>query len=159
MHSPYKLDKPYLRTATRATVYHLQKFLYRRFGLPSPQDIEVLCRGEVLTPNLTLEHVSRTKWPSAKSPMFQFRVRSSTTSTNSANHSETHESTETQNTAETENATADAHEQGDELEGPKDIANDTEQAKDDDEQTQEHEDAMQGTTTSDHALVNGTHQE
>eukprot|EP00698_Gefionella_okellyi_P003568 TRINITY_DN13358_c0_g1_i1.p1 TRINITY_DN13358_c0_g1~~TRINITY_DN13358_c0_g1_i1.p1 ORF type:complete len:360 (-),score=47.55 TRINITY_DN13358_c0_g1_i1:94-1173(-) len=70
-----RLDKPYLKTALRATVLHLKKFLSRRLGCSSTDDITVYCRGEQLPPHLTLDHIRHTRCNSAKCPIFHFRVK------------------------------------------------------------------------------------
>ena len=47
--SPYPsqpLEKPYVRTSTRATILHLKKFLAKKLDLPRPEDVDILCRGE-----------------------------------------------------------------------------------------------------------------
>lgn len=52
-----KLEKPYIRTSARATILHLKKFLAKKLNLHRPEDVDILCQGEVMGKEYTLECV------------------------------------------------------------------------------------------------------
>lgn len=56
------LEKPFIRTSARATVTHLKKFLAKKLDLQGPDDVDILCRGEVLGREFTLEFIAKTRW-------------------------------------------------------------------------------------------------
>ena len=56
------LDKPFIRVSARATVTHLKKFLAQKLALSSPDDVDILCRGEVLGREFSLEFIAKTRW-------------------------------------------------------------------------------------------------
>eukprot|EP00053_Salpingoeca_punica_P007833 m.71181 g.71181 ORF g.71181 m.71181 type:complete len:273 (+) comp14350_c0_seq1:202-1020(+) len=56
------LDKPFIRTSVRATILHVKKFLALRLHLQQPEDVDILCRGEVMGKEYSLEYVARTRW-------------------------------------------------------------------------------------------------
>lgn len=42
-----RLDKPYIRTSSKATIMHLKKFLAKKLHLNRTEDVDILCKGEV----------------------------------------------------------------------------------------------------------------
>ena len=57
-----KLEKPFIRTSARATILHLQKFLQKKIALTSPDDVEILCQGQLMESAHTLEFVDKNFW-------------------------------------------------------------------------------------------------
>jgi len=57
-----RLEKPYIRTAARATVNHIKKFLAIKLKLDSPDDVDVLCKGKVMEKESTLGFIKETQW-------------------------------------------------------------------------------------------------
>jgi len=56
------IAKPFLRTATRLTIRQLKKFLGTK-GIDVPPDkMEVLCKGEIMGNEHSLEFIKKTKW-------------------------------------------------------------------------------------------------
>jgi hypothetical protein len=43
-------------------VSQLKKYLYKKLGLNDPDEIEVLCKGEVLGPELSIYFIKCTRW-------------------------------------------------------------------------------------------------
>lgn len=56
------LQKPYLRTQGKLKMAHLKKYLCRKLGISNTDEIEILCNGEVLGQELSLNFISRTRW-------------------------------------------------------------------------------------------------
>eukprot|EP01147_Barroeca_monosierra_P003452 gene3452-6088_t len=69
------LERPFIRTSSHATILHLKKFLARKLHLPKADDVDVLCRGEVLGKEYTLEYVMRTRWRKPSQLMLAYRPR------------------------------------------------------------------------------------
>ena len=57
-----KLEKPYIRTSARATILHLKKFLKKKLELASPDDVDILCQGQIMGREYTLEYIRKTSW-------------------------------------------------------------------------------------------------
>jgi len=73
-----KLDKPFIRTSAKITVFHLKKFLSKKLNLKSVNDVEITYRGEVLGSEHSLEYILKTRGleQSAKGPIFIYRKKS-----------------------------------------------------------------------------------
>ncbi|EDQ86974.1 uncharacterized protein MONBRDRAFT_27802 [Monosiga brevicollis MX1] len=72
-----ELPKPFIRTSAAVTILHLKKFLAKKLALEEPDDVEILCNGEVLGREYSLEYVARTRWrDTAQLLTLQFRPRS-----------------------------------------------------------------------------------
>jgi hypothetical protein len=56
------LDKPYLKTCGRLKVAQLKKYLSKKLHVQRADEIEVLCRGDVLGSELSLQFIKRTRW-------------------------------------------------------------------------------------------------
>jgi len=69
------LEKPFIRTSSRATVLHLKKFLGKKLGLDSPEDVDILCRGEVLGREFTLEFIAKTRWRQGRDEQLVLQYR------------------------------------------------------------------------------------
>jgi polycomb group RING finger protein 3 len=72
-----KLDKPFIRTSAKITVFHLKKFLTKKLNLKSLNDVEITYRGEVLGSEHSLEYILKTRGldPNAKGPIFKYRKK------------------------------------------------------------------------------------
>jgi len=72
-----KLDKPFIRTSAKITVFHLKKFLSKKLNLKSANDVEITYRGEVLGSEHSLEYILKTRGiePNAKGPIFIYRKK------------------------------------------------------------------------------------
>jgi len=55
------LPKPNLRTSSKVTITHLKKFLVQKLRLSSPNEVDIMCRGEVMGNEHTLEYISKTR--------------------------------------------------------------------------------------------------
>lgn len=69
------LEKPFIRTSSRATVTHLKKFLAKKLRLTSHDDVDILCRGEVLGREFTLEFIAKTRWRPRKDEQLVLKYR------------------------------------------------------------------------------------
>lgn len=69
------LEKPYIRTSSKATISHLKKFLAKKLGLQQPDDVDILCRGEVLGRECSLEFIQRTRWRKNEQLVLKYRPR------------------------------------------------------------------------------------
>lgn len=69
------LEKPYIRTSIRATILHVKKFLALRLHLQQPEDVDILCRGEVMGKEYSLEYVARTRWRKEDQLSLTYRPR------------------------------------------------------------------------------------
>jgi len=72
-----KLDKPFIRTSAKITVFHLKKFLSKKLNLKSTNELEISYKGEVLGSEHSLEYVLKTRGvdPNAKGPSFVYRKK------------------------------------------------------------------------------------
>ena len=70
-----KLEKPYIRTSSKATILHLKKFLTKKLNLEKPEDVDIMCRGEVLGKEFELEYVSKTRWRMPEQLVLKFRPK------------------------------------------------------------------------------------
>jgi len=64
-HKLRELEKPYLRTSSKLRMLQLQKYVEKKLELDTGGDlvsVELLCNGEVLGPEHSLEFVGRTRW-------------------------------------------------------------------------------------------------
>jgi hypothetical protein len=57
-----KLEKPFIRTSARATILHLKKFLKKKLELGSPDDVDILCQGQIMGREYTLEFIRKSCW-------------------------------------------------------------------------------------------------
>eukprot|EP00051_Salpingoeca_urceolata_P014284 m.181542 g.181542 ORF g.181542 m.181542 type:complete len:315 (-) comp18040_c0_seq3:117-1061(-) len=69
------LEKPYIRTSSKATILHLKKFLAKKLSLPRPEDVDILCRGEMCGKELSLEFISKTRWRNDEQLVLTYRPR------------------------------------------------------------------------------------
>jgi len=69
------LDKPFIRTSAKATIHTLKKFLAARLGLSGPDELDVLCKGEVLGKEYTLEYILRTRWRKGRQLELSYRSK------------------------------------------------------------------------------------
>lgn len=69
------LEKPYIRTSSRATILHLKKFLAKKLQLPGHEDVDILCRGEVLGKEYSLEYIARTRWRKEDQLILKYRSK------------------------------------------------------------------------------------
>jgi len=72
-----KLDKPFIRTSAKITVFHLKKFLSKKLNLKSTNEIEISYKGEILGSEHSLEYILKTRGvdPSSKGPTFVYRKK------------------------------------------------------------------------------------
>uniref|UniRef100_A0AAY4C213 RING-type domain-containing protein n=1 Tax=Denticeps clupeoides TaxID=299321 RepID=A0AAY4C213_9TELE len=56
------LMKKFIRCSTRVTVGTIKKFLCLKLKLPSSYELDVLCNGEIMGKDHTLEFIYRTRW-------------------------------------------------------------------------------------------------
>jgi len=56
------LDNPLVCTSSKVAVKVIKKFLVQKLRLPSSAEVELLCRGEVLGNDHSLEFVKKTRW-------------------------------------------------------------------------------------------------
>jgi len=56
-----KLDKPFIRTSAKITVFHLKKFLSKKLNLKTANEVEITYRGEVLGSEHSLEYILKTR--------------------------------------------------------------------------------------------------
>jgi len=70
-----KLDKPFIRTSAKITVFHLKKFLSKKLNLKSTNEIEISYKGEILGSEHSLEYILKTRGvdQSSKGPSFIYR--------------------------------------------------------------------------------------
>ncbi|EGD78512.1 hypothetical protein PTSG_09210 [Salpingoeca rosetta] len=68
-----KLERPFVRTSAKATIMHLKKFLAHRLKLAGAEEVDVLCRGEALGKEYTIEYVLRTRWRKPSQLMLTYR--------------------------------------------------------------------------------------
>lgn len=70
-----KLDKPFIRTSAKITVFHLKKFLSNKLNLKNTNEIEISYKGELLGSEHSLEYILKTRGvaPSSKGPTFVYR--------------------------------------------------------------------------------------
>lgn len=59
------LDKPFLCTSGKLKVLHLKKYIAKKLMVVEPEHIEILCKGEILGPELSLLFIERTRWHDA----------------------------------------------------------------------------------------------
>lgn len=57
-----ELSRPFLRASGQLRVMHLKKFLTKKLGLERPDQIEILCKGDILGGELSLDFIKRTRW-------------------------------------------------------------------------------------------------
>jgi len=55
------LPKPNLRTSSKVSITHLKKFLVQKLLLSSLSEVDILCRGDVMSSEYTLEYISKIK--------------------------------------------------------------------------------------------------
>eukprot|EP00048_Salpingoeca_helianthica_P009256 m.132988 g.132988 ORF g.132988 m.132988 type:complete len:399 (+) comp14818_c8_seq1:678-1874(+) len=68
------LEKPFVRTTIRATVLHIKKFIAQKLKLMRHDMVDVLCRGEVLGPEHSLQYINLSRWRAQGSHMvLQYR--------------------------------------------------------------------------------------
>ena len=60
------LEKPFLRTSGKLKVIHLKKYLCKKLALGGVDEVEILCKGETLGPELSLLFISRSRWVDRK---------------------------------------------------------------------------------------------
>lgn len=72
-----KLDKPFIRTSAKITVFHLKKFLCKKLNLKSTNEIDILYKSEVLGSEHSLEYILKTRGvdPSSKGASFIYRKK------------------------------------------------------------------------------------
>ncbi|TRY99589.1 hypothetical protein DNTS_007905 [Danionella cerebrum] len=56
------LMKKFIRCSTRVTVGTIKKFLSVKLKLPTSYELDVLCNGEIMGKDHTLEFIYRTRW-------------------------------------------------------------------------------------------------
>eukprot|EP00730_Choanoeca_flexa_P015752 TRINITY_DN7303_c0_g1_i1.p1 TRINITY_DN7303_c0_g1~~TRINITY_DN7303_c0_g1_i1.p1 ORF type:complete len:263 (+),score=55.81 TRINITY_DN7303_c0_g1_i1:111-899(+) len=56
------MELPYIRTSSQVTIQHLKKLLALKLKNVKAVDVDVLCHGEVLGQEFTLEFVVKTRW-------------------------------------------------------------------------------------------------
>jgi len=61
------LEKPLICTSSKVAVKVIKKFLVQKLRLPSSAEVELLCRGELLGNDHSLEFVKKTRWVVAAS--------------------------------------------------------------------------------------------
>ena len=59
------LEKPFLRTSGKLKVMHLKKYLCKKLSLKQPKEVEILCKGDTLGPELSLHFILRCVLPLA----------------------------------------------------------------------------------------------
>eukprot|EP00045_Choanoeca_perplexa_P005445 m.46169 g.46169 ORF g.46169 m.46169 type:complete len:288 (-) comp13122_c0_seq4:808-1671(-) len=70
------LSLPYIRTSSQATIHHLKKLLALKLNNIDPDDVDILCQGEVLGRELNLEYVAKTRWRGVDTHLvLQYRPR------------------------------------------------------------------------------------
>lgn len=71
------LQLPYLKVQRRMQVLHLRRVLVAALGLADeldPEEVDVLCKGEVLTGQHSLYFIEKTKWAQERPPLIlQYR--------------------------------------------------------------------------------------
>jgi len=71
------LQLPYLKVQRRIQVLHLRRVLVAALGLADeldPEEVDVLCKGEVLTGQHSLYFIEKTKWAQERPPLtLQYR--------------------------------------------------------------------------------------
>jgi len=73
-----KLDKPFIRTSAKITIFHLKKFLSNKLNLKSASEIEISYKGEILGSEHSLEYILKTRGvalTSSKGPTFVYRKK------------------------------------------------------------------------------------
>jgi len=73
-----KLDKPFIRTSAKITVYHLKKFLSKKLNLKAANDVEITYNGEILGSEHSMEYILKTRGglePNSKGPIFVYRKK------------------------------------------------------------------------------------
>ena len=58
------LEKPFLKTSGKLKVCQLRKYICKKLSLPESQvdEVEILCNGESLGPELNLYFIKCTRW-------------------------------------------------------------------------------------------------
>lgn len=67
------LKKPLLKTSGDLRMHHLKKHVMRRLGLQSPNEVDMLCKGQVLGTELSLDFVKKTRWRSDSQFLLEYR--------------------------------------------------------------------------------------
>ncbi|PFX25695.1 Polycomb group RING finger protein 5-A [Stylophora pistillata] len=57
-----KLVRKYIRCSSRLTIAHVKKFLKMKLDLKTADQVEVMCNGEIMGKDHTLEFVYMTRW-------------------------------------------------------------------------------------------------
>jgi len=72
-----KLDKPFIRTSSKITVFHLKKFLSKKLNLKTTNEVEISYKGELLGSEHSLEFLLKTRGvdPLSKGVTFVYRKK------------------------------------------------------------------------------------
>lgn len=57
-----ELEKPYIRTSSRATIKHVKRFLAKKLKLQSHEEVDILCRGQLMGREHKLQYIHSTWW-------------------------------------------------------------------------------------------------
>jgi polycomb group RING finger protein 3 len=57
-----ELPKPFLRTSGQLRVMHLKKYLCKKLNLAKPEEVDILCKGDILGGELSLDFIKKTRW-------------------------------------------------------------------------------------------------
>lgn len=56
------LAKRFIKSSTRLTIGHLKKYLRLKLNLSNKNDVDILCNGEIMGKDHTLEFIYMTRW-------------------------------------------------------------------------------------------------
>eukprot|EP00039_Didymoeca_costata_P012555 m.181109 g.181109 ORF g.181109 m.181109 type:complete len:364 (-) comp15513_c0_seq2:951-2042(-) len=70
-----KLEKPYIKTSSRATITHLKKFLAKKLDLEQPEDVDILCCGKIMGKEYSLEYISKFHWKNEDQLVLKYRPK------------------------------------------------------------------------------------
>ncbi|XP_046851438.1 polycomb group RING finger protein 5-B-like isoform X3 [Xenia sp. Carnegie-2017] len=56
------LAKKFIKTSIRLTIGHLKKYLRLKLNLPNKKEVDILCNGEIMGKDHTLEFIYMTRW-------------------------------------------------------------------------------------------------
>lgn len=68
------LPKTHLRSSSKVTVKNLKKFVAAKLGLPSSDQLDLLCCGEKLGMDHSLEFIQRTRWHETTPLVLTYRL-------------------------------------------------------------------------------------
>ncbi|CAB4003273.1 polycomb group RING finger 5 [Paramuricea clavata] len=70
------LAKKFIKTSIRLTIGHLKKYLRLKLNLPNKKEVDILCNGEIMGKDHTLEFIYMTRWRLKSEHLLTLQYRS-----------------------------------------------------------------------------------